>query len=213
MVLDGAGDEVAARGEYSGERQVVALCAAAGEDNLCGAAAQQAGDLVPGALDGGAGPLAMEVYGRCIAELLGEPGTHGREDLWRERGRGIGVHVDTMHGYLQFTLHCRKRRGWRSSHGAVERGGPGVAPTHSSRGSWCCSARLLPVPRAREALKMNCRRENGKKTRAFVMAAAMLAGGLMVHAMAHAQGATAKADAKTADSTSAQPPSEVYGQL
>ena len=60
---------------------------------------------------------------------------------------------------------------------------------------------------------MNCRRENGKKTRAFVMAAAMLAGGLMVHAMAHAQGATAKADAKTADSTSAQPPSEVYGQL
>jgi uncharacterized damage-inducible protein DinB len=45
------------------------------------------------------------------------------------------------------------------------------------------------------------------------MAAAMLAGGLMVHTTSHAQGATAKADAKPADSTSAQPPSEVYGQL
>jgi uncharacterized damage-inducible protein DinB len=55
---------------------------------------------------------------------------------------------------------------------------------------------------------MNCR-----TIRALGMAAALLAGGLMVHTTAHAQDATAKADAKPADSMSAQPPSEVYGGL
>jgi uncharacterized damage-inducible protein DinB len=50
------------------------------------------------------------------------------------------------------------------------------------------------------------------------MAAAMLAGGLMVHTTAHAQGAMQKAKAKAAESmdapaSAAQPPSEVYGQM
>jgi hypothetical protein len=49
---------------------------------------------------------------------------------------------------------------------------------------------------------------------AFGMAAAMLVGGLMWNATAHAQAGTMeKAKAKVADSTSAQPPSEVYGGL
>ena len=50
--------------------------------------------------------------------------------------------------------------------------------------------------------------------RAFGMAAAMLVGGMMWNATAHAQaGTTEKAKAKVADSSTAQPPSEVYGGL
>jgi uncharacterized damage-inducible protein DinB len=46
------------------------------------------------------------------------------------------------------------------------------------------------------------------------MAAALLAGGLMVHTTAHAQGAAQKAKAKAGESVGgAQAPSEVYGQL
>lgn len=50
--------------------------------------------------------------------------------------------------------------------------------------------------------------------RAFGMAAAMLVGGIMCNATAHAQsGTTEKAKAKVADTSTAQPPSEVYGGL
>jgi uncharacterized damage-inducible protein DinB len=46
------------------------------------------------------------------------------------------------------------------------------------------------------------------------MAAAMLVGGIMCNATAHAQsGTTEKAKAKVADTSTAQPPSEVYGGL
>jgi uncharacterized damage-inducible protein DinB len=62
--------------------------------------------------------------------------------------------------------------------------------------------------RAREALKMNCRR-----IRVFGMAAALLAGGIMVHTTAHAQGATQKAKAATAESTGAQSPSAEYSEM
>jgi uncharacterized damage-inducible protein DinB len=56
---------------------------------------------------------------------------------------------------------------------------------------------------------MNCRTIRG-----FGMAAAILAGGLMVNATAHAQAGTMeKAKAKMTDSSSAQAPSTVYGQL
>lgn len=50
--------------------------------------------------------------------------------------------------------------------------------------------------------------------RAFGMAVAMLVGGIMCNATAHAQsGTTEKAKAKVADTSTAQPPSEVYGGL
>jgi uncharacterized damage-inducible protein DinB len=54
---------------------------------------------------------------------------------------------------------------------------------------------------------MNCR-----TIRAFGMAAAILAGGMMVHTTALAQTAM-KAKGATAESAGAQAPSEVYGQL
>lgn len=66
---------------------------------------------------------------------------------------------------------------------------------------------FLAVPKAREALLMKCR-----TIRVFGMVAAMLIGGMVVNTAAHAQaGATAKA--KTKDSTSAQPPAQVYGDM
>lgn len=49
---------------------------------------------------------------------------------------------------------------------------------------------------------------------AFGMAAAMLVGGVMWNATAHAQAGTMeKAKAKVMDSTSAQPPAKVYGEM
>jgi uncharacterized damage-inducible protein DinB len=55
---------------------------------------------------------------------------------------------------------------------------------------------------------MNCR-----KIRVFGMAAALLAGGLIVHTTANAQGATQKAKAATAESTVAPSPSAEYSEM
>jgi uncharacterized damage-inducible protein DinB len=56
---------------------------------------------------------------------------------------------------------------------------------------------------------MNCR-----TIRAFGMAAALLVGGVMWNATAHAQAGTMeKAKAKVTDTSAAQPPSEVYGGM
>jgi uncharacterized damage-inducible protein DinB len=66
---------------------------------------------------------------------------------------------------------------------------------------------FLPVPRALEALKMNCR-----TIRAFGMVAAMLAGGLMAHTTMHAQGAQ-KAKAATTESAAAASPSAEYTEM
>ena len=55
---------------------------------------------------------------------------------------------------------------------------------------------------------MNCR-----TIRVFGMAAALLVGGIMVHATAHAQGATQKAKAATAESTGAPSPSAEYSEM
>jgi uncharacterized damage-inducible protein DinB len=55
---------------------------------------------------------------------------------------------------------------------------------------------------------------NFRTIRMFGMAAAVFAGGMMMNVTAHAQaGAADKAEAKAAESTAAEPPSEVYGGL
>ena len=98
MMLDGAGDKVIARLQHAGQGQVIALRAAAGEDDLRRAAPQQARHLLAGTLHGGPGTLAVKVDGGGVAELLGKPRAHGREHLRRERRGGIGIHVDAAHG-------------------------------------------------------------------------------------------------------------------
>ena len=81
------------------EGEVVALGAAGGEDDLGGAAAEQRGDLLAGALDGGAGVLALLMDGAGVAELLDPEGTHGVEDLGEQRRGGVRVHVDAAHSF------------------------------------------------------------------------------------------------------------------
>jgi hypothetical protein len=97
VVLDAGGDKVsgfagelwASKGAEEGE--VVALGAAGGEDDLGGAAVEEAGDAVAGVIDGGAGELALLVDGAGVAVVLEEEGTHGLEYFREERRCGVGV--------------------------------------------------------------------------------------------------------------------------
>ena len=143
-----------------------------------GPASQQARHLLPRALNGSPGPLAMEVYRRRVAELLGKPWPHGREHLRRKGGGGIGIHVDAIHNDLQFTL--------RLDCSAA------LVPSQSCRVVY---AVLLGFWRCREhgrLFEMNCR-----TIRVWGMAAAMLVGGMMVQTTAQAQtAAKAKAAAR-----------------
>src|ERR1700761_3794902 len=101
------------------ECEIVALCSARGEDNLCGSAVQERGDRLASVLNGGAGLLALLVDRRCIAEVLYEIRAHGFEHLRYERCCRIGVHVYPFHScrdllYLFYDLRNRSNRGNRS---------------------------------------------------------------------------------------------------
>ena len=61
---------------------------------------EQAGDLIAGVVDCGAGELALLVDGAGVAVVLEEEGTHGLEDLGEEGRGGVGVHVDSAHGSI-----------------------------------------------------------------------------------------------------------------
>ena len=82
--------------------------AAGGEDDLSGAAVQQARHLLAGALHGGAGVLPLAVCGARVREGLKQEGTHGVEDLRQERRGGVGVEIDgSSHGLsLRRPLNC-----------------------------------------------------------------------------------------------------------
>ena len=108
-MLDGSGDEVVAWVQDSEEGEVVALGASGGEDDLGGAAVEEAGDGLAGVVDGGAGVLTLLMDGAGVAELLDPEGTHGVEDLGEQRGGGVGVHVDPAHSF-KFTPE-----GWERS--------------------------------------------------------------------------------------------------
>jgi len=99
VVLDGGGDEVVAGVEDAEEGEVVAFGAAGGEDDLGGAATEEASDGLAGVVDGGACVLALLVDGAGVAEVLEEEGTHGVEDLGEQGGGGVRVHVDALHGF------------------------------------------------------------------------------------------------------------------
>ena len=81
--------------EDAEEGEVVAFGASGGEDDLGGAAVEEVGYGFAGAVDGGAGLLALLVDGTGIAEVLDPVGVHGFDDLGEEGSRGVGVHVDT----------------------------------------------------------------------------------------------------------------------
>ena len=107
VVLDAGGDDVGALfggGELGGdgaeESEVVALGAAGGEDDLGGAAVEQAGDGVAGVIDGGAGVLAVLMDGAGVAKVLDPEWAHGLEDLWQQRRGRVRVHVDAVHDFI-----------------------------------------------------------------------------------------------------------------
>lgn len=56
--------------------------------------------MLAGTLDGGAGVLAVLMDGGGVAEGVDEKGPHGLQHLGKERGGGIGVHVDAAHTFI-----------------------------------------------------------------------------------------------------------------
>ena len=81
MMLNARSDHVIARGHQSGDREIVALRAAAGEDNLRGHATQQVSHRFACVLNRGARFLPVVVDRRGVAEVLPKIGAHGFEDL------------------------------------------------------------------------------------------------------------------------------------
>src|ERR1017187_4603399 len=96
-MLDGRGDDVIARLHQAKQRQVDALGAAAGEDDLRRTAVQQLRNLLARMLHRRARLLSLLMNGRCIAELLEEVGTHGLKHFGKKRSGGVVVEVDPMH--------------------------------------------------------------------------------------------------------------------
>jgi len=100
VVLDSGGNEVVTGSEDAEECGIIALRAAGGEDDLSGAAVEERGNLFAGALDRGAGVLAVLVDGGGVAEGVNKEGPHGLQHLGEERGGGIGVHVNAAHTFI-----------------------------------------------------------------------------------------------------------------
>ncbi len=74
--------------------EIVTFRAATGEDDLCGATAQDARHGFPGVFDGGFGLLAPKVDGRWITEGLCEIGEHDVEHARVDGGCGRVVEID-----------------------------------------------------------------------------------------------------------------------
>jgi len=123
VVLDGGGDEVLAGGYGAEEREVVALGAAGGKDDLRRVGVQQAGDGVAGAVDGGARALALLMDGAGIAKLFEKVGAHGVKHFRQQRRGGVRIHVDAIgnrawnrrHGYKFTPIHGLDLLGWLRS--------------------------------------------------------------------------------------------------
>ncbi len=76
---------------------VVGFGAAAGEDDLLGAGADQGSDLLTRCFHGGAGFLAWGVDGSGVGEFRGEIGQHGVEHFRLDGSGGVEVEVDAVH--------------------------------------------------------------------------------------------------------------------
>ncbi len=91
---------------------------------------EETGDGASGVLDGGAGSLAGVVGGAGVAEGLDPEGTHGVDDLGKERGGGVGVEVDAVHALILRGMGLVLRRIWMGrvteEDPTVRRGGRGV---------------------------------------------------------------------------------------
>ena len=96
-VLDAAGDDVAAVAvglERAVESGVVALAAAAREDEFGGVAIDQRGDLLAGGVERAADAAAEAVGAGGIAVEVGQVGQHRLDDRGIKRRGGVVVEVD-----------------------------------------------------------------------------------------------------------------------
>ena len=95
-----------ARLHQAKQRQVVALGAAAGEDDLRRTAVQQLGNLLARLLDRGARLLSLLMNGRGIAKLLEEVRPHRLKHLRQKRRGRVIVEIDTVHEEQLSVVSC-----------------------------------------------------------------------------------------------------------
>src|ERR1039458_5182483 len=113
-MLYGRGNDVIARLHQAKQRQVVALGAAAGEDDLRRAAVQQLRNLLARVLHRRARLLSLLMNGRRVAELLKEVGTHGLKHFRKKRSSGVVIEVDPLHSrFSLFALRYSRIIGMR----------------------------------------------------------------------------------------------------
>ena len=91
---------VSGGGSDAENRVIVGFGAAAGEENLLGARADERGHLFAGGLDGSASLLAESVDRRSVAEFAGEVGEHRVEHFRLDGGGGVVIEIDAVHGML-----------------------------------------------------------------------------------------------------------------
>src|ERR1039457_987331 len=105
-MLHGRGDDVIARLHQAKQRQIVALGAAAGEDDLRRTAVQQLGNLLARVLHGGARLLSLLMNGRRVAKLLEEVGTHGLKHF----GDRKSTRLNSSHLVISYAVFCLKKK-------------------------------------------------------------------------------------------------------
>ena len=107
-VLDARGDDVPAplleRTGHATDREIVRLGAARGEEHLVGVAAEQRGDLLPGARDGLSSTGAVRMRARWVPEVLAQVREHRVDDLGQKRRRRVVVQVDGVWAHARSFL-------------------------------------------------------------------------------------------------------------
>ena len=97
MMLDGRTDYVVSGTGQARDGEVIALGAAAGEDDFRGPAPEQRRHRFACALDCRPRLLPVMVDGRRVAEVLREVRPHGLENLGQHWGGGVVVEIDSAH--------------------------------------------------------------------------------------------------------------------
>ena len=111
FVFDSRGNDVL-RGSRGGDdaedRVVVGLGAAAGKDNFLRAGVEERGHLIARGFDRGPGALAEGVDRGGVAKIGGEIGKHGLEDGGLDRGGGVVIEIDAVHGAARIRIEVRE---------------------------------------------------------------------------------------------------------
>src|SRR5260370_41461644 len=100
-MFDGAGNHMlfTATGRFDDpeDRVIVGLGAAAGEDDLLRAGADEGGNLFAGGFDRGAGTLTGSVDRSGVSEFRGKIGQHRVEHFRLDGCGGVKIEVDALH--------------------------------------------------------------------------------------------------------------------